>query len=186
MVIRPCYEPVMRKPVVLKLSIVPRGIRWPAVLGCGFIICLLSFDGSAQGQRRHPNKDRLPRVGTIKDYPATGLMAGCANLYFYPAVHAGASGADYVFLARGDGNIAWMNLGGRAVRLQQIRSLTREGTKMRRYHYRWGNLRVSVVIQDFKPENVPVAEGDPMLKMKITLRKGRAVRIVHALGGADC
>lgn len=142
------------------------------------------FDGLAQ--TRGPVKDVLPRVGTIKNYPATGLMAGCANLYFYPASRATGSDAAYIFLARGDGDEAWMNLGGRDVRLRQIKLLTGENRKPHRYYYRLGKLRISIVIEDFKPKDAPVEEADSMFKMKITLRKGRAVRIVRAVGDADC
>lgn len=156
-----------------------------AVLCGALIICICSFECAAQSKRQS-QKNVLPRVGTIKDYPATGLMTGCGNLYFYSASQAKPSPDAYVFLARGDGSNAWMNLGGRDVRLRQIRSLTRDNRKTRRFYYRHGNLRVSVVIEDFKPETETVAEGDSMDKMKITLRQGRAVRIVRAVGDADC
>lgn len=163
------------------------GIRVAGVLCGALMVCILSFAGVAQSKQRSLHRDVLPRVGTIKNYPATGLMTGCGNLYFYPAVQARSSDADdYVFLASGDGNNAWMNLGGRDVRLRQVKSLTRENRKLQRYSYRLGNLRVSVVIEAFKPEGEPVGEGDAMYKMKITLRRGRAVRIVRAVGHADC
>jgi len=144
------------------------------------------FDGLAQ--TRGPVKDVLPRVGTIKNYPATGLMAGCANLYFYPASQPRSpeTATAYIFLARGDGDEAWMNLGGRDVRLRQIKLLTGENRKPHRYDYRLGKLRVSIVIEDFKPKDAPVEEGNSMFRMKITLRKGRAVQIVRAVGDADC
>jgi hypothetical protein len=143
-------------------------------------------DGAANKTAK-PRNASVPRVGTIKDYPATGLMTGCANLYFYPTAQAKSLNAEeYVFLARGDGSNAWMNLNGRDVRLQQIKSLTGENRKIQRLYYRLGKLRVSVVIEDFKPENAPVDEGDSMFKMRITVRSGRAVRIVRAVGGADC
>lgn len=144
------------------------------------MICTLSFDGAAQ------RRDVLPHVGTIKDYPATGLMTGCANLYFYRTPQLGSSNDAYVFLARGDGSDAWMNLGGLDVRLRQIKLLSQEYSALRRYNYRWGKLRISVVIEAFKPENAPVAEDDSMFKMKIILRQGRAVKVVRALGDSDC
>jgi len=46
------------------------------ILCCTLLICICSFAGAAQS--RDPAKDLLPRVGTIKDYQATGLAAGCA------------------------------------------------------------------------------------------------------------
>jgi hypothetical protein len=132
------------------------------------------------------SRDLLPRIGTIKDYPATGLMTGCANLYFYPASEGRESAAAYVFLAHGDGSNAWMNLGGRDVRLRQIRSLTQESGKPQRYYYRLGKLRINVVIEKFKHKSGAVDNGDPMFTMKIILRQGRALRIVRARGSADC
>jgi hypothetical protein len=152
---------------------------------CAFLLCLFSFDSAVQGQPRYTQKDRLPRVGTIKDYPATGLMTGCGNLYFYPA-QAASLGDAYIFLSAGDGSNAWMNLGGRDVRLQKIKSLTREGRKPWRYLYRSGTMRVSILIESFKPETASVEEGDSMFKMKITLSRGRNVRIVRAVGDSDC
>lgn len=157
-----------------------------AVLCCAFLICVLSLDCAAQNQRRAGRKRVLPRVGTIKDYPATGLMTGCANLYFYPAGKPRTSSPAHVFLASGDGSNAWMNLDGRDARLQQIRSLTRANRRVQRYFYRLGNLRVSVTIERFKSENAPVNDEDFNLKMKITLRRAGAVRIVRAVGDADC
>lgn len=148
------------------------------------MICIASFDGVAQTRRQV--RDALPRVGTIRDYPATGLMTGCGNLYFYRASRPGASDDPYVFLARGDGSNAWMNLGGRDVRLRQIRLTRRGNRKPRPYYYRFGKVRITVLFEAFKPEDAPVDEGDSMFKMKITLRKGRAVRIVRAVGGSDC
>jgi hypothetical protein len=76
-----------------------------------------------------------------------------------------------------------MNLNGRDVRLRKIKS----GPKgFRQLFYRFGDLRITVAIDDFKPESAEVVEGDHMFKMKITLRRGRAVRVVHAVGSADC
>jgi hypothetical protein len=148
------------------------------------VICIASFAGVAQ--TRGPVKDVLPRVGTIKDYPATGLMTGCGNLYFYPASRAsGSDPAAYIFLARGDGSNAWMNLGGRDVRLRQVR-MPRGNQKPGPYYYRLGKVRISVLIEALKPKDALVDEGDSMFKMRITLRKGRAVRIVRAVGDSDC
>lgn len=176
---------VIGNPTKMKWLIVSNRIRFAAFLSCALLFCIVSFQCVAQ--TRGPVKDVLPRVGTIKDYPATGLMTGCGNLYFYPASRAsGSEPAAYIFLARGDGSNAWMNLRGRDVRLRQIRITTRENRKPGPYYYRLGKLRISVLIEAFKPEDAPVDEGDSMFKMKITLRKGRAVRIVRAVGGSDC
>ena len=144
------------------------------------LICLYTVICAAQGSKQ----TALPRIGEIKDYPATGLMTGCGNLYFFKA-GAKMSDATYVFLARGDGSNAWMNLSGRDVRLQPDKSANREGKKLRRYDYFYGQTRVSVVIKNF--ETAPDGrEPAHMYRMTITVRKGRAVRVLYAVGDADC
>jgi hypothetical protein len=112
-------------------------------------------------------------------------MTGCGNLYFYPASHTTSTDADYIFLARGDGSNAWMNLDGRDVRLLQVKR-SRRDRSLHRYYYRLGKLQVSIVIEDFKPANAATHEGDSMYRMRITLRQGRAVRTVKAVGDSDC
>jgi hypothetical protein len=158
-------------------------VRFRLVLAGAFlVICISSFDCAAQSRK----KTVWPRVGTIKDYPATGLMTGCGNLYFYRAGEASASDANYVFLARGDGSDAWMNLGGRDVRLRQVKPSKRGGKRVRGFSYLWNGLTISVVIEPFKPEGALVADEDPAFKMKITIRKDQTVRVVQAVGDTDC
>ena len=157
-----------------------------AILGSVLLVGILSFEAQAQSNRRTPAKNSLPRVGTIKDYPATGLMTGCGNWYYYPAARAGSSDADYIFLARADGDGAWMNLGGRDVRLKLIKSLTGKNREPRRYLYSFGTLHITVQFEELQPEDAYVTENDHTSKMKITLRKGSATRIVRAVGGSDC
>jgi hypothetical protein len=144
------------------------------------LICVCAINCIAQGSKQ----TSLPRIGEIKDYPATGLMTGCGNLYFFKA-GAKMSDATYVFLARGDGSNAWMNLDGRDVRLRQVKSTTRNLRKPRRYYYVYGQTRVNVLMEDFKPK-ADGSESEHMYKMTITVRKAGAVRIVHAVGDADC
>ena len=132
--------------------------------------------------RAQQSKQVSPRIGEIKDYPATGLMTGCGNLYFFKA-GAKMSDATYVFLARGDGSNAWMNLDGRDVRLRQIKSA--KNSKKYRYAYAYGRTRVSVLIENVKSK-ADGSEPEHMYKMTITVRKGHAARIVHASGDADC
>ena len=160
----------------MKLPIASDRRRLPVLLCAALVICLLSFKSAGRSVA-------IPRVGTIKDYPATGLMTGCGNLYFYPAIKTRSSPEAYVFVAHGDGSDAWMNLNGRDVRLRQIRS---PNQKSRQFYYRFGELRISVIIENFKSENAEVAEGDPMFKMKITLTRGRAKHVVRAVGDSDC
>lgn len=113
-------------------------------------------------------------------------MTGCGNLYAYRASRAVASASDYVFLARGDGSHAWMNLDGRDANLRQLKSLTNENRSLGHYEYRFGKFHISVDIEKFRREGEPEKESDPMFKMKITLRSGKALRIVRAVGDSDC
>lgn len=148
------------------------------VAATALLVCLLSIAVTAQT----PTRNSLPRVGTIKDYPATGLMTGCGNLYVYKVADASSTTANYVFLSRGDGSHAWMNLNGRDVRLRKTKSGA--GARRFRHHsYRYGNVHIMVEIKAFTPR---AGRPEHMFKMKITLRKGRAVRVVHAIGDADC
>jgi hypothetical protein len=168
-------------------SLVPSNCSRCAAFFCGaLLLSILTIDCRAQSRWRKPASDFVPRVGTIKDYPATGLMTGCGNLYFYQAAQAKSTDASYVFLSRGDGSNAWMNLGGRDVRLRQIKPLSRQKRKPHRHYYRLGRLRITVLFEDFKPEDAPAEEGDSMFKMTIILRNGHATRIVRAVGDSDC
>lgn len=149
-----------------------------ATATAALFMCVLSIPATAQT----PTKKYLPRVGTIKDYPATGLMTGCGNVYVYKVADADSGTANYVFLSRGDGSHAWMNLNGRDVRLRKIKSGAGE-RRFRYQSYRYGNVHITVETKDFTPR---AGRPEHMFKMKITLRKGRAVRVVHAIGDADC
>jgi len=155
--------------------------RLTPVLLAALLLFILFADAPAQTQPRRPGRESLPRVGTIKDYPATGLMTGCGNLYFYPAARARTSGDAYIFLSRGDGSNAWMNLNGRDVRLRQIKS-----RNPHRFYYRHGSLRITVLLEAFKPEKAAANDADFTSKMTITLRSGRAKRVVRAVGSSDC
>ena len=79
-----------------------------------------------------------------------------------------------------------MNLGGRDVRLRQVQ--TSRGTRKggQHFNYLWNGLTIRVVIEPFKPEGAPMSGHDSMFKMRITITKGRAVRIIQAVGDADC
>jgi hypothetical protein len=154
---------------------------WLAPLAVNFLlVCHCSVVVSAQT----PPQRSLPGVGTVKDYPATGLMTGCGNLYFYKAAQAKSTSANYVFLSRGDGSNAWMNLNGRDVRLQKIKSGAGQKEKSRRYLYHYGATRITVEFEG--PSQGDAAGDDPMFRMKITLRNGGAVRVVKAVGDSDC
>ena len=162
----------------MTLSIIRLRSMLMASVASAVFMCFLPITGTAQTAN-----NTLPRVGTIKDYPATGLMTGCGNLYFYKAADANSTTANYVFLSRGDGSHAWMNLNGHDVRLLQFKSGVRANRRLRGYFYRHRGVRITVEIEDYTP---PPGETEHTSKMKITLRKGRAVRIVQAVGGSDC
>ena len=153
-------------------------LRVPIVAGV-LLLGLLSVAVTAQTAKRNP----LPKVGTIQDYPATGLMTGCGNLYFYKVEHKDSGTDNYVFLSRGDGSHAWMNLNGRDVRLLQFKSGVGANRKVRGYFYRYRGVRITVETEEYTP---PPGGTEHTSKMKITLRKGRAVRVVQAVGGSDC
>ncbi|HSS19886.1 MAG TPA: hypothetical protein VLL54_07420 [Pyrinomonadaceae bacterium] len=167
----------------LHLPCVSDGSRHYVMLCGALVICFLTFVNAAQARQRSAG---IPRVGTIKDYPTTGLMTGCGNLYFYPVARTDSSPEAYVFVAHGDGSNAWMNLSGKDVRLRQIKTTTRSRQKARQFNYRYGDLRISVVVENFKPANAAAGQADPMFKMKITLLRGRNRLIVRAVGDADC
>ena len=151
----------------------------PPVATVALLVCFFSIAATAQTPKQNP----LPRVGTIKDYPATGLMTGCGNLYFYKAADSESTTANYVFLSRGDGSHAWMNLDGRDVRLQQIKSGVGANRKVRGYFYRYRGVRITVEVEEYTP---PVGAVEHTSKMKITLRRDGRARIVRAVGGSDC
>jgi hypothetical protein len=137
-----------------------------------------------KAMQRSPRQQPPPRVGTIKDYPATGLMTGCGNLYSYPAKRAvGASPESYIFLSRAEGQGAWMNLDGRDVRLVLLKTTVwyeGENIKRSRFDYRAKAARISVF---FKP---PQKENPDIVEMTIMVQAGGTTRIYKAEGSSDC
>lgn len=127
-----------------------------------------------------------PRIGTIKGYPEkTGLAAGCGNYYFHrPPYRPESADSSLVFIANSDGTYAWMNLDGRDVRLTPIRLRRRDPRRARGFYYRRGTLRVSVLFERFAPGELH--DEDFTLKIRIVLRRGRAVRTAAGIGYADC
>ena len=114
-------------------------------------------------------------------------MTGCGNLFVYPVSPAASSSPEaYVFLSRGDGGNAWMNLGGRDMRLRKVKSPANHKRDADSYYYRVGAMRISVLIEPLTPKDGAASDTDMTFKMKITLRKGGAVRVVRATGSSDC
>ena len=123
---------------------------------------------------------RLPRVGLIKDYPATGLAVGCGNIYSELPGTENNSGDKYVFLSRGDGSNAWMNLNGRDTNLRLVRTETdfaNEKITNTSQVYRAGKTRVVVTFRHVDDEQVV---------MTIKLLNGKASRSFRAISSSDC
>jgi hypothetical protein len=153
---------------------------------CLAAVCYLSAcaPGAVAQTRRKPQSTRPVRVGTIKDYPATGLMTGCGNMYFELANRTDTTSVAYVFLARPGGKDAWMNLDGRDVRLDLTKASYRQrtdGSTRWQFAYRAKMARIAVVI-----EPTSDAAEAHSLAMTITVRHRGATQIIKALGDADC
>ena len=71
-------------------------------------------------------------------------------------------------------------------RLRQLKSKPRGKQNSHRLFYLYKDVRINIVFEDFKPEGAEIPEGDPMFKMKITLRKRSSVRTIQAVGSSDC
>ena len=155
----------------MKLTKYPMHLAFAALLICA---------GAISGHSQSAQQNSLIKIGSIKDYPATGMMTGCGNLYVHRRGQANPTDADYVFLSRGDGSNAWMNLNGRDVRLRKIKTSRSAKQELHRLLYRYRNWQITVTFQDFD------SDPDGRFLMKITFRKGRAVRVVHAIGSSDC
>ena len=126
--------------------------------------------------------ERAPRVGAIKDYPATGMMTGCGNAYFHFPRQA-ASDTSLIFITPGDGNFAWMNLDGRDTRVSLVRATTwyekEAGVRWRRVYRAGATFITTVYVMDESGADEPI-------RMTITVRRGRATRTVRVVGSADC
>lgn len=152
-------------------------------ISCGRIVVIalivttLGASGSAQ-------TSALPRVGTIKNYEATGLMTGCSNLYSIRPADAKRLSPQYVFISRGEGDNAWMNLNGRDTRLRKLRAVSSGYPRPFRFHYRSGKTYIDVYFRTYKPR--AGEDPDHMFELTIKLRRARRVRSLRALGHADC
>lgn len=170
-------EPQMRQMTQSSIA----GIRL-VVWMVGILFCTL---GVAPALAKEPaRQSRLPSVGTIQDYPATGLTTGCANLYFILPSDREKIGAAYVWIAREDGDDAWMNLNGRDRRLIRLgaKSFRRPDGSVERWvaRYRAGITRITVEIRTVETSD------DYTMTAEITLRAGKQKRVVRAIGYSDC
>jgi hypothetical protein len=128
--------------------------------------------------------DRLPTIGTIKDYPATGLMTGCGNTYAHFASDVKKGDAAYVFLCGAEGDNAWMNLNGRDTRLKLLSAKVaeeRDGPPFRwRSEYAAGEIRITIDTTSRE------SDDDFTSAMKITVTAGKQTQVVDALAYSDC
>lgn len=139
----------------------------------------------AQSERARLKTARLPRVGVIKDYEATGMATGCGNLYFTFPKRAEPADEQFVYLARSDGSDGWLNLDGRDTRLRLLKSATvRSGGAVTRWRYYYLAGRATLVTVTIT-RNEAVTD-DVNLAAVIAIRRGRAVRRIRAVGSSDC
>jgi hypothetical protein len=166
--------------VLPKLSISKSRPFISAALCVAALVSTLPLDCAARAAGRR--NGRAPRVGTIRDYPATGMMTGCGNAYFHFPRQA-ASDTNLVFIAPGDGKFAWMNLDGRDTRVSLVRATTwyeKEAGVRWRHDYRAGATHITTVYV------MDESDADEPIRMSITVRRGRAARTVRVVGSADC
>jgi len=152
-------------------------------ISCGRIVLfslILTFLGTAAYGQSSP----LPRVGTIKNYEATGLMTGCNNLYSILPADGDRMSPRYVFVSREHGDNAWMNLNGRDIRLRKLRGFETTYPTPFRFHYRSGKTYIDVYFQPYTPR--AGEDSDHMFGLTIKLRRGKKTRSFRALGHADC
>jgi hypothetical protein len=126
------------------------------------------------------SQSRVPRVGLIKDYPATGLTVGCGNIYSELPGTVNNSGDKYVFLSRGDGGNAWMNLDGRDTNLRLMRTETdfsSERITNTRHIYRAGRTRIAVNFRHL---------DELQVIMTIDVLNGTESRSFRAISSSDC
>ena len=163
-----------------KLSISKSRPFISAALCVASLVSILPLDCAARAAGRR--NGRAPHIGTIKDYPATGMMTGCGNAYFHFPRQA-PTDTNLVFITPGDGNFAWMNLDGRDTRVSLVRTTTwyekEEGVKWRQDYRAGATLITTVSVRDESGADEPI-------RMTITVRRGRAARTVRVVGSADC
>lgn len=153
---------------------------------CAALACAALLPPPARAAQGRARAGALPRIGTIKGYPeTTGLAAGCGNYYFHTLPYRPETAdSTLLFISNSDGTYAWMNLGGRDVRLTPLKLSRRERRRSRGFFYRRGALRISVLFEELSAGESQ--DGDFTTKIRIVLRRGRAVRTARGIGGADC
>ncbi len=145
------------------------------------LFCLSSlFATRTEAQQPKPNI--LPHVAGIGESDeATGnSWSGCDNHYLIPRNESFEH--EPIFISNADGSIAWMNLNGRNMGLESVKTTLwyrRHGSAFARYEYRSGRILITVSFPQYSDY---VSE----YRAKIVLRRGRAVRTINAVGLPQC
>ncbi len=153
-----------------------RGRLGTRAAGALVTFCLLLIGvNAAPAQRRGV----LPRVGAIRDDQTVGATKpGCGNHILYRTRYA----AGDIFRSDDDGANAWMNLDGRNVRLELLKTTLRRRDPYEasaRYEYRYRNVRVTVSLTQLSDYTV-------WLPATLTVRAGRAARTIKAFIAPQC
>ena len=145
------------------------------------LFCLsLLFAATTAAQQPKPNI--VPLVGAIGklDEATRNAWEGCDKHFL--RLPNNSLGYGYIFISNADGSIAWMNLNGRDVRLELVKTTLRYlrgGSAFARQEYRAGRIRITVSL----PQYTDYISG---YAAKIVLRKGRALRTINAFGLPQC
>lgn len=134
---------------------------------------------------KKPQRRDVMSVGLIKSYPENLLPRACSNFYFVSPQKINSPGsAEYIFLAHSDAN-GWMNIDGRDTLLKYLKTRIANPNTAKtrwRYYYRAGRTGIMVSIIN----NPGYTDDDYPYAMIITLKRGRVVRRVKAIGTANC
>ena len=146
------------------------------------VLFCLSSPFVTQSTARQQRRNLLPRVGAIGklEEGTKNIGDGCGNHMLIPRNKSNTY--EFIFISSADGLIAWMNLNGRNLRLESVKTTlrnSRDGNAFARHEYRLGRTLITVsflLYTDYISE----------YPAKIILRKGRAVRTIKAVGLPQC
>lgn len=143
---------------------------------------LLAANGAAQTKAKKTLKNRLPRVGVIKDMEYAGKFIGDGCNQHFMRLPNKPEGDEYVFVSGADASVAWMNLNGSDVKLELVKSTLwyRRGYDAFALHiYRAGKTRITISFWQYNDYTTEYPA-------KIVLRKGRARRTIRLIGLPQC
>lgn len=144
--------------------------------------------GAASVKPAARREGRAPRVGNIENLSEVSKTVSC-GFYFQLPRSVGASSGRYVFIARGGGEGAWMNLNGRDTRLRLVRispyPKERIGARRRIDYSAAGGYRVRVetTVDRLSDEN----NYEPTrFRVALTVSRAGAKTFVRAVGYSGC